>query len=191
MLLSLFSLIVGGIADLLALALLVRFAMQWAPTLFRSPLGNFIAAVTDWAVLPARKLVPGLFGLDMASLVLAWLAQSLYIGVLLAITGLHGGASIGAPGVALVTGLVETLRLGAYLAMALIIVSAVFSWVNPHAAIAPAVHRLAEPLLRPFRRVIPLVGGVDLSPLFALLALQALLIVLGSARASLLPFLIP
>ncbi|MBK7816061.1 MAG: YggT family protein [Rhodocyclaceae bacterium] len=126
----------------------------------------------------------------MASLVLAWLAQALYIGVLFAITGLHGGASIGALGVALIAGLVETLRLGVYLAMALIIISAVFSWVNPHAAIAPAVHRLAEPLLRPFRRVIPLGRRVDLSPLFALLALQALLIVLGSARASLLPFLI-
>ncbi len=191
MLLSLFMLIVGSAADLLALALLTRFAMQWAPTLYRSPLGNFIAAVTDWAVLPARRLVPGLFGLDMASFVLAWLAQSLYVGVLLGVTGLHGGTSIGALGVALVAGLVETLRLGVYLAMALIIVSAVFSWMSPHAAIAPAVHRLAEPLLRPFRRVIPLIGGVDLSPLFALLALQALLIVLGSARASLLPFPIP
>lgn len=191
MLFSLFTLIVGSIADLLTLALLTRFAMQWAPALFRSPLGNFVAAVTDWAVLPARKLVPGLFGLDMASLALAWLAQALYIGVLLGITGLHGGISVGALGVALIAGLVQTLRLGAYLAMALIIVSAVFSWMSPHTPIAPAVHRLVEPLLRPFRRVIPPVGGVDLSPLFALLALQALLIVLGSARASLLPLLMP
>ena len=62
MLLSLFMLIVGSIADLLALALLTRFAMQWAPSLYRSPLGNFVAAVTDWAVLPARKMVPGLLG---------------------------------------------------------------------------------------------------------------------------------
>ena len=145
---------------------------------------------TDWAVLPARKMVPGLFGLDMASLVLAWLVQSIYIGVLLAITGLHGGMSVGALGIALIAGLIEALRLGVYLAMASIIISAVFSWMSPHAAIAPAVHRLAEPLLRPFRRVIPLVGGVDLSPLFALLVLQALLIVLGSVRAALLPFLI-
>ena len=190
MLISLFTLIVVSLADLLALALLTRFAMQWAPSLFRSPLGNFIAAVTDWAVLPARKMVPGLFGLDMASLVLAWLVQSIYIGVLLAITGLHGGMSVGALGIALIAGLIEALRLGVYLAMASIIISAVFSWMSPHAAIAPAVHRLAEPLLRPFRRVIPLVGGVDLSPLFALLVLQALLIVLGSVRAALLPFLI-
>ena len=191
MALSLFSLIVGSIADLLTLALLVRFAMQWAPLLFRSPLGNFIAAVTDWAVRPVRKLVPGLFGLDMASLVLAWLAQAIYIGVLLGFSGLHGGGSVCVLGVALISGLVETIRLGVYLAMALIIISAVFSWVNPHASIAPAVHRLAAPLLRPFRRVIPLIGGVELSPLFALLALQALLIVLRSARAALLPFLVP
>lgn len=189
MLLSLFTLIVGSIADLLALALLSRFALQWAPTLFRAPFGRFIAALTDWAVIPGRKLVPGLFGLDMASVVLAWLIQALYIGLLLGIVGLRG-AALPLPVVALLAGLIETLRLGVYLAMALIIVAAVFSWVNPHAPIAPAIRRLAEPLLRPVRRVVPAIGGVDLSPLFVLLALQALLIVLGHVRGSLLPFVV-
>jgi YggT family protein len=188
MLLSLFMLIVGSIADLLALAFLIRFAMHWSPALFRSPFGNFIAAVTDWALLPARKLVPGLFGLDMASFVLAWLVQALHIALILAVTGLHGGTAVPAFGVAALAGLVEAIRLGIYLAMALIVISALLSWLNPYAPLAPAIHRLADLLLRPVRRVIPPIGNVDLSPLFVLLALQAALIVLGFGRAALLPF---
>lgn len=189
MLLSLFTLVVGSLADLLALAFLVRFAMQWSPGLFRSPFGSFIAAATDWAVMPARKMVPGLFGQDMASLLLAWLAQTLYLALMLAVTGLHGGMSVGALGVAVIAGLVATLRLGILLAMAVILASAILSWVNPHAPVAPAIARLAEPLLRPVRRLIPPVGGVDLSPLVVLIGLQAVLIVIGHLRASLLPFI--
>lgn len=189
MLLSLFTLVVGSLADLLALAFLVRFAMQWSPGLFRSPFGSFIAALTDWAVIPVRKMVPGLFGQDMASLVLAWLVQTLYLALLLAITGLRGGMSVGALGVAVIAGLVATLRLGVLLAMAVIIASAILSWVNPRAPVAPALARLADPLLRPVRRLIPPVGGVDLSPLVVLIGLQAVLVLIGHLQASLLPFI--
>jgi YggT family protein len=189
MLVSLFTLVVGSLADLLALAFLARFAMQWAPGLFRSPFGRFIAAMTDWAVIPARKIVPGLFGLDLATLLLAWLVQAIYVAMFLGITGLHGGMGIGALGIAVMAGLIETLRLGLYLAMTVIIISAVLSWVNPHAPMAPAIARLAEPILRPVRRIVPPIGGVDLSPIVVLIALQALLIVIGHARGSLLPLI--
>ena len=73
--------ILDTVCGFLTLALLVRFAMQWARTPFRNPLGQFIVAVTDWMVRPVRKLIPGLFGLDMASLLLAWLCFSSFIGL--------------------------------------------------------------------------------------------------------------
>lgn len=189
MLVSLFTLVVGSLADLLALAFLARFAMQWSPALFRSPFGRFVAAATDWAVIPARKVVPGLFGLDLASLVPGWLVQAIYVALFLGVAGFTGGMG-GTLGVAALAGLVETLRLGLYFAMAVIVVSAVLSWVNPHAPMAPAVTRLAEPLLRPVRRLVPPIGGVDLSPVFVLIGLQALLIVLGHMRGALLPLVL-
>ena len=86
-------------------------------------------------------------------------------------------------------GLFETLKLMVYLAMAIVLVSAIFSWVNPYAPMAESVNQLASPLLRPFRRLVPPLGGIDLSPLVLLLALQIVLIVLSSLRNSLLSLL--
>jgi YggT family protein len=191
MLLSLFTLIVGTLADLLACAFLVRFAMQWARVSFRNPLGGFIIAVTDWAVLPMRKLVPGLLGFDMASFLLAWLAQTLFISVVIGAAGIYGGTTWSALGVAALSGLVETLRLGVYIAMGIVIVTALLSWINPYAPLAPLFNQLAQPMLRPVQRLIPMIGGVDLSPLVVLLLLQVVQAALGFGRAALLPFFVP
>ena len=191
MLLSLFTLVFGTLADLLAFAFLARFAMQWARVSFRNPLGNFIVAVTDWAVLPMRKLIPGLFGLDMASFLLAWLVQTLFVSVVIGASGIYGGTTGTALGVAVLSGLVETLRMGVYIAMGVVIVMAQLSWINPYAPLAPVFNQLAQPMLRPVQRLIPTIGGVDLSPLVVLLLLQVLLAALGFGRAALLPFFVP
>jgi YggT family protein len=190
-LLSLFNLVVGSLCDLLALGFLARFAMQWARAPFRNPLGRFVIAVTDWAVQPARKLLPGLFGLDLASFTLAWLVQSLFIAVVIGASGIHGGTTATALGIAVATGLIETLRLAVYLAMGAVIFAALLSWINPYAPLAPVFNLLTQPLLRPVQRILPTIGGVDLSPLVVLLALQVVLAVLGHARAALLPFFVP
>jgi YggT family protein len=191
MLLSLFTLVFGSLADLLALAFLVRFAMQWARVSFRNPLGGFVIAVTDWAVLPMRKLVPGLFGLDMASFLLAWLVQTLFVSVVVGASGIHGGTTIAAFGVAALSGLVETLRMGVYIAMGVVIVAALLSWINPYAPLAPVVNQLAQPMLRPVQKIVPSIGGIDLSPLVVLLLLQVVLAVLGFSRAALMPIFVP
>lgn len=188
MLAQLVVLILGTACDLLALAFLARFVLQWARAPFGNPLGRFVVAMTDWAVRPARKVVPGLFGLDLASLLLAWLVQSVYVSLVIGVTGMFASASAAAIGTAALAALVETLRLGVYLAMGVVIVSALLSWVNPYAPLAPVFHLLAQPLLRPAQRLIPPIGGVDLSPLVVLLGLQALLIVLGYGRVALMPF---
>ena len=191
MLLSLFTLVVGTLADLLAFAFLARFAMQWARVSFRNPLGNFIVAITDWAVLPMRKMIPGLFGLDMASFILAWLVQTIFVSVIIGAAGIYGGTTGTALGVAVLSGLIETLRLGVYIAMGVVIVAALLSWINPYAPLAPLFNQLAQPMLRPVQRLIPTIGGVDLSPLAVLLLLQVVQAGLGFGRAALLPFVVP
>ena len=80
--------------------------------------------------------------------------------------------------------LLSSKRIGA------VIVSAVFSWVNPYAPLAAVFDTLTRPLLRPFRRFIPPVGGVDLSPLALLLVLQIALFVLDGLRRSILPLML-
>ncbi len=191
MLLSLFTLVVGTLADLLAFAFLARFAMQWARVSFRNPLGNFIIAITDWAVLPMRKMIPGLFGLDMASFLLAWVVQTLFVSVIIGAAGIYGGTTVTAFGMAVLSGLIETLRLGVYIAMGVVIVAALLSWINPYAPLAPVFNQLAQPMLRPIQRLLPTIGGVDLSPLVVLLLLQVAQAALGFGRAGLLPFVAP
>ena len=182
--------VLDTVCGFLTLALLVRFALQWARAPFRNPLGQFIVAVTDWMVRPVRRLVPGLFGLDLASLLLAWLWQVVYQGIALGLSGVLFAVTLAPVIVVVLLAALEVVKIGLYLVMGAVLVSAVFSWVNPYAPLAEVFNTLTRPLLRPFRRFIPPVGGVDLSPLALLLVLQIALFVLAGMRSSILPMML-
>ena len=190
MLIQILLFVLDTVCGFLTLALLVRFAMQWARTPFRNPLGQFIVAVTDWMVRPVRRLIPGLFGLDMATLLLAWLWQVVYQGTALGLSGVLAAVSPAPTLVVALLALLEVAKISLYLVIGAVIVSAVFSWVNPHAPLAEVFNTLTRPLLRPFRRVIPPIGGVDLSPLALLLLLQIALFVIASLRNSVMPMIL-
>jgi YggT family protein len=157
--------------------LLARFYLQLMRAPFRNPLGQFVTALTNWLVLPARRLIPGMFGLDLASFLLAWLIEAL---LLLLLYFLKGGGLGSAPGILVGVlfslALLELARFSLYFLIGVILVQAVISWVNPYAPLAPLFNALTAPFLRPFRRMVPPIGNVDLSPLFALVAAQLLLI---------------
>lgn len=171
------------------LALLARIAMQWTRASFRNPLGQFVVAVTDWAVVPARRLIPSAFGFDLPTLLLAWLAQAMFHGL---VFGLFATAAVATPAAILWLALlaaVTTARLAIYLLIGSVIISALLSWINPYAPLAPVFNAIARPFLRPLQRLIPTIGGVNLSPLVLLLALQVLLSLLAWAQRMLFPFL--
>ena len=178
--------ILDWIFGFLTLALLARCLMQWARAPFRNPLGEFIFAVTDWAVKPARRVIPSAFGLDLPSLVLAALTQAILHGLLVILSGsaVTMPATIGLVGMLAV---IATVRVALYLLTGVVIVSALLSWINPYAPLAPIFNSVAQPFLRPFQRLIPLIGGVDLSPMALLLVLQILLTLLAAAQRSLFP----
>jgi len=159
--------------------LLLRFYMQVLRAPFRNPIGEFVATLTNWLVLPARRVIPGLFGLDLASLVLAWFAEIL---MRLMMAWLRGMAILGASGAAYVMlaalALVELARLSLNLLIGVVIVQVVISWVNPHAPFAAIFDALTRPFYRFFRRFIPPIGNIDLSPLFVLVLAQVLQIAL-------------
>lgn len=177
------------ICSFFSVTLLIRFIMQWARAPFRNPLGAFIIAVTDWMVRPLRRFIPGLFGLDMPSLLLAWFWQALFLALMLGLSGALVAVSP-APtfGIALLA-ILDVAKISIYIAMGAVLVSAILSWVNPHAPLADVFNAAARPLLRPFRRFIPPVGGMDLSPLALLVVLQIALFVITGLRVELMPLL--
>lgn len=172
-------------ADLLGGIFLLRFLMQWARVPFRNPIGQFVVAASDWAVMPARKVIPGLWGMDMASLLLAWLVQMTYLALVLGLSGLGESLTPAVIGSLALVALIETVRLFLYLIFGIVIITAIISWVNPYAPLAPVLNALARPFLAPFQRFIPPLGGVDLSPIVLIIVLQLLLSLLAGLRLSL------
>ncbi|MYM40332.1 YggT family protein [Duganella qianjiadongensis] len=164
-------LIVDAIATLLGGALLLRFWMQAIRVRPPASVAQFTFQLSDWLVRPLRRIVPGVGGYDWASLIGAFLIVLLATSVLL-LAGLT-------PQMVALAALQRFLSWILYGFMALLIVEAIFSWVNPHAPLAPFVRALNEPLLRPIRRTVPLVGNLDLSLLVAVILLQIAQILLG------------
>ena len=168
-------------AGLLSGVCLLRLYMQYQRVPFGNPVGRFVFALTDWIVLPLRRVLPAVRRVDTASLVAAYLFQLAQVAILWLVAG---GAGVG--WMVPLLALFELLRLAVSALTALVIIYAVLSWVNADSPMADVVDRLAAPLLRPWRRLIPLVGGIDLSPLAFLVALQVVAIVLSSLQASIL-----
>ncbi len=158
---------------------LLRFMMQAMRISFAGQLGDFVVKLTRWAVKPLRQIIPGAGGYDWASLFAALTAQMLLTGVLL---GLAGPALNADPGsivlMALWFAVRALLRLAVYILIGALILQAVLSWVNPYSPLAAPAYQLTRPLLDPLRRLIPTISGIDLSPLVAILLLQALLMFL-------------
>ncbi|MBU1666069.1 MAG: YggT family protein [Gammaproteobacteria bacterium] len=168
--------------DLIACALFLRFWMQWVRVPFHNPFAQFVLRVTDFAVRPLRRVIPGFFGLDWASLIPFYLAE------LLSVLGSQWlqGYPFAVAGAAvlpafLLLALAVALRLALYLLIGFVLLQAVLSWVNPFSPHAPLIYALARPVLKPFQKLVPPIGGVDLTPMVALIVVQLLLIAPVSA----------
>ncbi|MEY2860886.1 MAG: hypothetical protein RL392_1344 [Pseudomonadota bacterium] len=146
-----------------------------------NPMGKFIFALTDWLVLPLRRVVPAVGRWDMASLLGALLVQLAQFVILWLLTG--KGASLASVAVLALLGVARVAISGV---SGLVIVYAVLSWVQTQSTMSDVLERMVMPLLNPIRRLLPLVGGVDLSPLVLLVILQVAGIVLGSVQANML-----
>jgi YggT family protein len=158
---------------------LLRFMMQALRVSFGGQLGGFVMALTNWAVKPLRRIIPGIGGFDWASLFAALMLQLLLAGLLIGAAGqplvadnLTLGLMVGWFAVR------SLLRLAVYIMIGALILQAVLSWINPYSPLAAPIYQLTRPLLDPIRRILPSISGIDLSPLVVILLLQALLIFL-------------
>lgn len=181
MLTSILLFLLGLAVTLVGGACLVRAYMRWQRISFVQPLGQFILALTDRLVLPLQRVLPGFRGrLDVASLVAAWLLKLLQAAVVMSLLGLSAWTLLP------VLALLGLLRLALSVGMAVVVVAAILSWTQQRSPQRDLVQRLSEPLLAPLRRVLPLIGGVDLSPLLALVLMQVLAMLVAGLQAGLL-----
>lgn len=166
--------------DLYVLVFVLRLLLQWVRVDTRNPFVQFVLLVTNPLVMPLRRLLPPLGRLDSATL-MALLGLQMLGTVVLAQVG-----CIGKPGIVpiLLLTVLGIVRLILTVYFWTIIIYAVLSWVSPggYNPGAALVSSLAEPLLKPVRRVIPMIGGLDLSPIFLLIALQALMMLLPTRQ---------
>jgi YggT family protein len=173
------SFLLDAVVSFFCTLFLLRFMMQAMRVSFAGQIGDFVVKLTNWAVKPLRRVIPGVGGFDWASLLAALAAQLLLTILLLGLAGPALNADPGSIAVmALWFALRALLRLAVYILIGALILQAVLSWINPYSPLAAPAYQLTRPILDPLRRIIPSISGIDLSPLVAILLLQALLMFL-------------
>ena len=176
------NLLVESVFGFFIFLLLLRFYMQAFRAPFRNPAGDLVTALTNWMVRPARRFIPGLYGLDLSSLVLAWILETI---MLLLLRLLVGAAATGSViGKLMLIAVVDLARLSMYLLIGIVIVQVILSWVSTYNPLSGVLEALTRPFYAFFRRFIPTIGNIDLSPILILLAAQIAIIVLNQLMLS-------
>ncbi len=171
--------IVNAITSLYLLVLLLRFWIPWLRADFRNPLAQGILRLTSPLVVPVRRIVPSFGRLDTATVLVAFIIQYVTITLLLLIQNRSAGI-VPIASTAFVKLAVLSLNLFVYA----IFIRIILSWIAPgsHNPATAIIATLTEPVLRPFRRLIPALGGFDISPIFAIILLGAATIVISGFR---------
>lgn len=171
--------IVNSLAQLYLFVLLLRLWMPWMGADFRNPIAQAILKLTSPVVIPLRRIVPPVGRLDTATIIVAFIIQYITILLVLLILGRTAGFAAIA-----ITAIVNLVLLSLWLFVFAIIIRVILSWVAPggyNPAIA-IIHAMTDRILRPFRRIIPPMGGLDLSPLFAIILLMAATIIVTGLK---------
>ena len=168
--------LISTITDLYVAAILLRLLLQWVGADFYNPLSQFLIKITNPVLVPARRVIPSIGKLDTASVVVMLLLEILQLIIISAL----GQMEFSIPFLLLfaVKKLLLTLLMTYFV---LIIARVIVSWIASQSRhpLIPLVYQLTEPVLGPFSKLLPPIGGIDLSPLFALIALRFLMLLLG------------
>jgi YggT family protein len=177
--------LIDVIFGLFTYAFLLRFVMQLLRAPFRNPIGQAVIALTDWAVKPLRRILPGFRGIDWASLLATFLAQLLWLIAYFVAFG-HAFAFDGTGILFLLAAtLLALVKAALWLVIIVVLAQAILSWVAPDGPAAGLLNALTFPFLRPIRRVLPPIGGtLDLSPLVVIVIAQLLQITVVPAAES-------
>lgn len=167
------SFVVGIVFSILIFTVLLRLILQIVRADFYNPISQFLLKMTNPLLLPLRRIIPGLFGIDMAAVVLLVIIVALEI----VVTHLLLGVSLHSPLLFMSELLGKLIQYTSQLFFYSIIIMVVISWINPRASYHPIgqlVHQITEPLLRPARKILPPFNGIDLSPILVVIFLAAI-----------------
>ncbi len=168
--------LISTFVDLYIAAILLRLLLQWVKADFYNPLCQFLVKITNPVLVPARRIVPSIGKLDTASVIVMLILELMQLAIISQLS--QAGFSFQFMALFAVRKLLVALLLTYFV---LIIARVIVSWIGAQSRhpLIPLIHQLTEPVLRPFYKFIPPLGGLDLSPLFALIALRFLLLLLG------------
>ncbi len=169
-----------SLIDLYIICFLLRLVLQWVRADFQNPLSQFILRVTNPLVIPLRRVLPAMGSIDTATLLVILGLQVLMTVVLVNFACVGDVDPLQLMGISILRIVQVSLRICLFA----VLIYVILSWVSP-GGYNPAVSLLAaivEPVLAPLRRVIPPIGGLDLSPLFALIGIQAVTMLLPIGR---------
>ena len=159
--------------NLLTLLFLLRFFLQLFKAPFNNPLTYMVVSLTDFAVKPARRIIPSWGKIDLSTLVLALVTQFLLQFSLLWLRDLPLSLVGNAVWISLAgTALLGVFRTALDVFFYAILLQAILSWVNPQSPISSALNSLTKPILAPIQRIIPVANGMDFSPIVALILIQ-------------------
>ena len=160
-------------------AVLLRFLLQRVRADFHNPIAQFLVAVTNPPLKPLRRVIPGLFGIDLASVFLLLMLEAARTTLIYFLAGQPF-----MPAAIAFSGVLDLLRATINLFLFAILVRVVLSWVNPYPnAATQLLARLTDPLLRPAQRLIPPFSGVDLSPMLVMIGLVLMQMLIVSPLA--------
>jgi YggT family protein len=168
--------LIGTLIDLYIAAVLLRLLLQWVRADFYNPLSQFLVKLTNPAIIPLRRVIPSIGRLDTASIVLMLMLEVFGVWLVSQLSSQSFGLLqiLSFSVIKLCMTLLTTYFF-------LIIATVILSWLGQSLRhpFVPLLYQLTEPVLRPFRRLIPPIAGIDLSPLFALIAIRFLILLLG------------
>ena len=166
------SYLISTLFGLYIIIVLLRFLLQLVRADFYNPVSQFIVRATSPILKPLRKVIPGLFGIDIASLLLAYGLQTIENFLLFALRGV----SID-PIFVLWHSIGSLLTLLLYIYFFAILVQVIVSWVSPgtYNPVTALIHHITEPLMRPARKILPPFSGFDLSPILVFIGLNILI----------------
>ncbi len=171
----------NAVLGLFTLALLLRFFFQLTGTSFQNPVAQMVMTLTNFAVIPMRKVTAlfknfGLKRIDTSTILLAFLTQVFLKFITLWLQGfpflVAGNQIIGR---LLLAALISVIATSLAIFMYAVLIQAILSWVNPHTAVAPILNNLTQPILRFIRKIVPMAGNIDLSPLVFIIFAQLIL----------------
>ena len=174
--------LLNTVFTLFGAALLMRAWLQFVRVPPYNPVTHAIQQVTNWLVLPLRHVIPSVRGIDWASVVAALVAAVVYV---LLMVWLAGVDPLGLLPTLLIVAVLTLVKWALNLLIWLTILMALLSWLNPRSSAMPVLYQLTAPFLNPLRRILPNLGGLDLSPILLFVIVQVLLMVVTRAAVSL------